>query len=313
MRKTSYTCLYLGTFSLACGALFADDDIDTSLQNVGSEQMIDKTFSEQYPFRVSAQGDWIGRSKIDKRKHHNQHVDFHVASAQVEGVFYYDPHCDEGLGGAIGYGTTYFHWKENPYFRVKNINELSVTVSAFSQRITGWLWQSHVTANWQTKYHDISEYTNYDIVLWGRYELKKCFHMHIGFFAQTGMKIDHILPIFGFDYTINEKWQINAIFPLNVSIVYAINDCWSASLAGRLFNIRYRVGKHENESKGLMQYRNKGAEFALNYNKDRYSANIHAGMTFGGQFKISNRNNKHKHHFDIGSAAYAGGELAVKF
>lgn len=313
MRKISYTYLCLGSLSLACGALFADDDIDSTLQDIGSEQMVDKTFSERYPFKISAHGDWIGRSKIDKRGHNHQHVDFYIAEAQAEGVFYYDPDCDEGLGGGIGYSTAHFKWKQNQYFQQKNFNELSLTLSAFSQRITCWLWQAQFTANWQTKYSDLADYTNYDIVLWGRYEFRKCFHMHIGFLAQTGMKIDHIYPIFGIDYTINEKWTINAVFPMNMSIVYKIDDYWSASLAGRLFDVRYRLGKHAHLKKALFQYRNRGAELALDYDKDRIHANIHAGATFGGQFKIANHNNKDKKHFDLGSAAYAGGELAFKF
>lgn len=321
VRKISYTCLCLASLSLACGALFADDDADASLQDLGSEEMVDVAFSEQYPFRVSAHGDWIGRSKIDKKNYHNQHVNFYFAEVLAEGVIYYDPDCREGLDGGIGYSTTHFRWNKLHHFNKDNIDMLSVTLSAFSERLTGWLWQTYVTANWETKFSNIADYTNYDILLWGRYEFKKCFHMHIGFLAQTGMKIDHILPIIGFDYTYSDKWKINAVFPMNLSIVYTIDKCWSASLAGRLFEVRYRLGNQEKLSKpfhhyrkkALFQYRNEGAELALSYSKDRITANIHGGVTFGGQFRLSDHNNKNKHHFKIDSAGYAGGELAFKF
>lgn len=134
------------------------------------------------------------------------------------------------------------------------------------------------------------------------------------------MKIDRIFPIIGLDWKINEKWQLNLVYPLNISVVYQINECWSAALAGRLFNLRYRFGSHEcieyhkhHFKKGLFQYRNNGAELAINYEKKNYSFNAHAGMTFGGQFILSNKHNKHKSHFDIDPAGYVGGEAVVKF
>jgi hypothetical protein len=191
------------------------------------------------------------------------------------------------------------------------MDQLSFTFTTFSQRLHNWLWMASLTANWEPRFNNFSEYTNYDLLFWGRYACNRDFNMHIGFFAQTGMKIDRIYPVIGFDWLINPKWKLNAIFPLNISVVYTINDNWNAALAGRLFDLRYRLGSHE--KRALLQYRNCGAELAINYERKHFSANIHGGVTTGGQFKLSNRHNKNKRHFDMEPAGYCGGEAVVKF
>jgi hypothetical protein len=226
---------------------------------------------------------------------------------------YYDECHGEGLGVGIGYINTHFDWNHNPFFKVKDVGQVAFTLSGFSARIKNWMWHAQATLNWEPKYKKFWDYTNYDLILWGKYDYLDNVNLHLGFLAQTGMKIDHIYPIIGFDWTINEKWQLNVILPLNISINYLIDSSWTASLAARVWNIRYRVGEDENVERGLLYYRNQGAEFAINYAKGHFGANIHAGVTLGGQFRVSDRNNQHKRHFDMNSAAYVGGEAVVKF
>lgn len=311
MKKLKTTCAWLGALSLCSGAIIADEDMDVSLQDLSSEQITGAKESEESPFRISVHGDWIGRSKIDKKRFHHQSINFSTAEVQAEGVVYYNPECKEGLGVGVGYTHSRFDWHKNRHFDHKNMDQVTLSLTAFSERLHNWLWMSSVVANWEPEYGNLSEYTNYDIVFWGRYTCVKDFNMHIGFLAQTGMKIDRIYPIIGFDWKINDKWKLNAVYPMNISVVYTINNCWSASLAGRLFDLRYRLGKHDH--KDLFQYRNTGAELAINYDSKRFIANIHAGVTLGGQFILSNKHNKHKKHFSLESAGYLGGEAAVKF
>lgn len=287
--------------------------MDLTLQDIGSEEMVDSSFDDDSPFRISARGDWIQRSKINKKHLHRQHVNFHTAEVQGEGIVYYNRDCKEGISLGIGYNHSRFDWNHNPYFSCKDMNQVSFTAAAFSARLQNWLWQASATVNWEPKYSNFADYTNYDLVLWGRYSCHRNANFHIGFLAQTGMKIDQIWPIIGFDWTFCQKWKLNVVFPVNISLVYTINDNWSAAVAGRMFNIRYRFGKHEHLKKALLRYYNNGVELAINYSQGPLYANLHAGMTLWGQFRISDSNNKHKKHFDMDPAPYVGGELACKF
>jgi len=313
VRKIPY--ILAGSLALCAGNLQAEDDVDVELQNVGSEQMIDADKKDDKAFRISVRGDWIQETKIHKKKYRDEKLKFYEAEAELQGVVYYNPCFEEGIGLGLSYNTVHLHWRGNPYFGESNFPQVSFSVAGFSKRAPGWLWQAKATINWQTqKKASFSDYTNYDLLLWGRYEYcPDVLWLHTGFVAQTGMKIDRIFPIIGFDWVINDKWKLNAVFPLNLSIVYSFSDKWSIDLAGRLWSPRRRVKKHEELSEGLFRYRNSGAELGLNYNTDWFRVNAHIGYAFGGVLTISDRNNKHKKHIDFDSSSYAGGELVFKF
>lgn len=313
MEKFKKTFLWLGALSLCCGTISADDNIDYPLQDLSAEQQTNPADAENRPYKISAFGDWIGNSKIDKKGYHHQSVKFYIANVQAEAVVYYNPHCEEGISLGLGYTRSRFDWNKNRFFKTKDMDQVSVTLSGFSKRLQDWQWLGYLTATFEPRYSNLSEYTNYDIMMWGRYTCTDIFNMHIGFLAQTGMKMDNIYPIIGFDWVINDKWKLNAVYPMNMSLVYTINCNWSAAAAIRIFDLRYRFGKHQRVEKALLHYRNNGLELALNYNKGDLSANVHAGGTFGGRFKIANKHYKHRKHFDLDSAAYAGAEASLKF
>lgn len=312
MEKFKKTFLWLGALSLCCGSISAND-IDDSFQDASAEKQIEPAEAENKPFKVMAYGDWIGSSKIDKKHHHHQNVKFYIAHVQAEAVVYYNPHCEEGLSLELGYTRSRFDWNKNRFFDTKDMDQLHLTLTGFSNRVHNWLWNGYVTATWEPRYNDFWEYTNYDILLWGHYTCTDTFNMHIGFLAETGMRIDHIYPVIGFDWVINDKWKLNAVYPMNMSLVYTINHAWSAAAAIRFFELRYRFGEHQCLKKALLEYRNNGLELALNYHSESITGNVHVGGTFGGEFKVANRHNKHKKHFDLESAVYAGAEASIKF
>lgn len=288
------------------------EDIDVTQQNLGSEKMISIPLQKRN--QIFLRGDWIGSSRIDKRKYRRQHVSFRNIELQGESIFYYNPTCKEGLAAGLAISQTRFQWGKNPFFRGHHFNLLSLTLTGFSERVPHWLFQGYITANWEYEYSKFSDYTSYDCMLWSRYEYcPNIFNIHAGFLLQTGMKIDRICPIIGFDWRFADCWKLNAVFPLNMSVVYDFAEDWSAALAGRIFDVRFRVGPHERLREALFEYYNYGVEFACNYAKNNFGANIHAGMTLGGEFKISNREHKRKKHFEMTPAPYFGGEVTTKF
>jgi len=311
VKKLTY--LALSGLLPICGALYADDDAIIDNQNVSKENLMDAASEEDGPFHFSAKGDWIQEAKIDKRCFPHNHVKFADVQIEANAVVYYNKACKEGLAVGLGYEHVRFEWNKNIYFDRKNFDEVTFALTAFSARLDGWVWQAQVAMNWDTRYWDFEYYTDYDFFLWGRYEFCCDVNLHAGFYAQTGMKVDHIWPVLGFDWKINDCWKLNLIYPFNMSLVYSYDECWSVALAVRLFNVRYRAEKHAPLPKALMQYINRGLELAINYNGKYISANIHGGMTAGGQFRISNKNNKHKRHFDFDGSPYAGGQISIKF
>lgn len=128
------------------------------------------------------------------------------------------------------------------------------------------------------------------------------------------MRIDNVYPILGFDWKPNDKWEVNAVFPVNMAIVYNWTDNFAFALAGRLWNSRFRLGEDEPIPDGLLKYTNSGIELQGRYQYCSWiSAQIRAGYSFGGQLKVANRKYQDKMHFDFEGAPYLGGELLLEF
>lgn len=266
------------------------------------------------PFKFEISYDYIGRSKIDKRQFRGQHIQFAEGYAEISSVFYYNEKYEEGLTAHFGYTDTLMDWKQNPFFDKTHFHNYNFRLGFFSKRPCDWLLLGFVQMNLDADHPDPAEYATYDGLFWGRYQWKEQWGLHLGFIALTGMKIDQVFPILGFDWHPSPKWCVNAAFPVDLSIEYHLTPNWTIELEGRVFNSRYRVGKHENLEKGLFQYRNGGAELGLDYHYSTWlKANAHVGYAFGGRLKIANRHYKNKRHLDYNGAPYAGAEFGIRF
>lgn len=284
---------------------WADIDLD---QDLGSEQ-INKP-AKRTPFSFNTHLDVVAPTKISKGFNKGDEVHYAVAEVEAGMVFYYCPTYTEGARVAIGYSPTYLRWGENFWFKQDHFNILSVTIAGFTKRIDDWFWRTQLSINLDTEKW-VAPYTSYDLLLWGRYTYSQSIGLHFGFWAETGLHMDRVYPVIGFDWRISPAWKLSAVYPVNVSLDYALSQTWSLALAGRFFDSRFRA--HEHASKPLVRYTNVGVEFAIKYENDTMSGNIHVGSTVGGKYRVANRHNFHAENFYLDPAAYAGGEIDVKF
>ncbi len=308
MKLRLFFATYFVLFSMI---LWADMDIDS--QDVGSEKITEPAKST--PFNFNTYVDVIAPAKITKGFHKKEHIDFAEAEAEAGVVVYYCPTYTEGARVSLSYTTTNMFWEQNPFFDQHHFDIVSLNLSGFSKRVNRWFWRTQLTANFDTRHWD-GYYTSYDILLWGRYSYCECsddIGIHLGFFAQTGLSLDRIYPIIGFDWQISHDWKLSLVYPVNISLTYSFTPAWSAALAARFFNSRFRVNEDEMLPAALVRYTNTGVEFAIKYESSNMSANVHAGATMGGNFRIANKHNHHPHNYHLGSAAYVGAEVDVNF
>lgn len=307
-------------FYLLLSAIFfiytANSYADDQLEDIGSEN-IDQSIEDANdgrPFKIDVMGDWVGRAKV-KNSDGLHKVLFATGMAEASYVYYYNPCIEEGANVSLFYENTYLDWKSNPYFNQRNVNTVGVNLGLFSKRMQDWTWNTQVSINFDNVEHwNINDYMYYDVLLWGRYEYCPDLGIHIGFLANTGMKINRVYPVIGFDFKYNRYWKFNVIFPMNISIVYSFNEAWSVSIAGRFFNERHRVKKEEWLSCGLYRYQTAGAELGLTYAPNMLiNANIHAGINLGGRLTIADRHYRHSQRIRLNPAPYAGGEVTVNF
>lgn len=295
-------------FILTAFSALADTDIDS--QDIGSEKITEP--AKRTPFSFDTHVDAVGTSKISKGFYKEDRINFAEALVELGSIIYYCPTYTEGARVALGYSPTYLKWHGNPWFDQDHFNIVSISLAGFTQRIESWFWRTQLTANFNADEWS-SKYTSYDILLWGRYAYSKNIGIHFGFLAQTGLRMDRIYPVIGFDWQISRRWKLNAIFPVNISLLYSFSHHWSLGAAARFFNTRFRVGHNDHSLKPLVRYTNTGAELIIKYEDNSMSANIHAGSTLGGTFRVANRKNKHARDYNFDPAAYMGAEIEVKF
>jgi hypothetical protein len=285
-------------------------NIDIETQDIGSEKITQP--AKRAPFSFDTYVDVIGSEKIRNKRFEGDHV--HFAEAEVEGgmVVYYCPAYSEGAKIALSYTATYLKWSENPWFDQDHFNIVSLTFAGFTKRLDRWFWRSQFSINIDSKEWS-APYTSYDILLWGRYAYCKNVGIHLGFLAQTGLRLDRVFPIFGADWQISRDWRLNLVYPMNISLTYALTRNWLLAIAGRTFNSRFRAHNNGGLSKALIRYINTGAEFAVKYETGSVSANIHAGSTLGGRYRIADRKNHHARNLRLKPAGYVGAEMDVSF
>jgi hypothetical protein len=291
-------------------SMIAWGDIDIDSQDIGSEEITKP--AKRTPFSFSTHIDVIAPAEIEKGFHKGDKIHFAEAQAEAGLVVYYCPAYTEGVRLAIAYTPTYLRWAENPWFDQDRFHTVNFIFSGFTKRFDRWFWRSQVSVNADADQWKAS-YTSYDILLWGRYVYCKNVGIHLGFLAQTGLRLDRVYPVIGFDWQISPKWRLDLVYPVNIGLTYAVTPRWSFAVAARFFNSRFRVHHKEIFSKALVRYTNVGTEFAIKYEIENMSANIHAGAALDGKFRVANRKNHHAHIKNLKPSGYVGCEMDVKF
>lgn len=311
--KKILTSFLPGLIILSCSCLQAAtpwSDVNIDLDDLGPQQVQE---SDMGPVNIQLTGDALGKAKVKCPGEH--HLIFDTAQANASLVYYYDECNMEGLTIGASYTWTRLDWKYNPFFSQKDVSMATLNLGAFSQRLPGWTWRGQLSINFDNLPHwNFTDYMNYDILAWGRYECSENIGIHVGFIALTGMKIDRVYPIFGLDWTFNYNWKLSFVFPVDLSLTYTIDPCWNVAIAGRFFNQRHRMKEDQFLPEALWFYTTGGTEFAINYTPTKQiRANIHGGYDWGGHLKVADRHYHHGQRFRLDGAPYAGAEFDINF
>ncbi len=284
-------------------------------QSVADQRQINP--EKLHPFKVTFSADYAAQTDLEKKGFHDLQLTYGQSNATAEATVYFNPCLVEGAIGTLGYSHTLLDWCNNPYFDQKNFDTLTLGFKGFSGRCSRWFWQVYLGFNFDLDHQNFNYYTTYDMLLWGRYDLCcQCADLgvHFGFIGQTGMRVDRVYPILGFDWQVNDKWKLFAVFPLNVSAVYSYDCCWKAGIGGRFFDTRHRTGDDQPLPMGIVCYRTVGAEAFITYSDcDWIEANLHAGYILFGKLKISNKHQEGGKWFEVEPSPYIGAQAVVKY
>ncbi|MBS4168755.1 hypothetical protein [Parachlamydia sp. AcF125] len=287
---------------------------DVEESAISTEQIAKDADLQETPFTLVARFDAFAPAKFSKGEIDHQKLQFQQGEASLNAVVYYDRLNEEGLAVGVGYTYNKIAWDQNPFFDQKNFNAANVLLTGFSKRLPDWDWKAQIIYTLNADYPNFDDYSTWDLLLWGRYTYSCLTGIHLGFYAQTGMKADRVVPVLGFDWQFSRDWKLNAVFPMKMSLVYTFDPHWHTLVAVRFFSARCRVGSSHPLARGIVEYRNVGIEWALKYEWDPYiTADAHIGYSTGGRLKISNRNHNHATHLKFDGAPYMGAMLNFNF
>lgn len=281
-------------------------------EDIGAEKINEPTSpAPRSPFSFSAFIDGTSKAKINKGFYKDDKFQFAVANVEGSFVYYYNPVYEEAANVSLAYMKSYFGWAENPWFEQTHFDTLTLSFGGITNRVDRWTWRSQVQFNYDGFDKISASYFNYNLMLWGRYALYQDIGIHMGFFLETGMRMDHIYPILGFDWKISEKWRLSAVFPTDMILEYKYTRNWTFAIAGRTFSNRHRAEPHENQN--LVRYTNFGLEAMVKYMRYGIVANVHAGVTTGGRLRLANKFNHHPDTLHLDPAGYVGAAIDAKY
>lgn len=262
-------------------------------------------------FEFSGYGNAIGNSHFRTPGFAGQNISYYESQLLLTYNYFVNSRNAISIGAA--YGNTGIDWRENPDFTRDTFQTASATLGGYSKQFNRWLWRANFTARFSLD-ERVPTYVLYTSALWGRYDLTCRFGTHVGYFFETGLRKDKVWPILGFDYEYSDCLRFYAVYPFEASVHYDFCWPWAIELSSRFFRYRDRVGPEEAVPRGLVEYRNTGAEFRLVYETaPAIKANIHIGYTFGGELRVSDRKDNNAVHYKFEGAPYVGGEFSVKF
>lgn len=267
----------------------------------------EKSFWDYHPIHVGGNFIQIGSANLDpKHQPQDGQLTFNKGNAFAY-IFLPISECSFFLP-RVEWNTFTMDWNHNPRFNETHFHYMQFALTFLSQAVETWRWVARIDYNIDIKHFSHPRtYGLFSALLWGTHELNEKWHYHIGALGYTGFEGQEIYPIIGFDYAPAEKWLIQAIFPMNYSVEYALNKRWRFAIKGRPLKERFRTGGLEPSPRSVFSYSTFGAEFNVHYERFlQLELEFYAGYNFGGDFYIKNRHGHHALYTHLHGAPYGG-------
>ncbi len=212
------------------------------------------------------------------------------------------------------YFTANLDWKGNPYFSQTKFSSYKVKMGYAYPFDEYWTWQAGFGADMQLGNFNLKRNTNYNLFLWGRYNYDENTVFNVGILTWLGIKDTQVYPIIGVNYSYNEKWSVNAVFPFKGVVTYMVTEQFGTELAAKWAKLRRRLKSSEAISKGIFEYSSSSLELAGFYNFSAgFTIRGFAGTGFGTSLKVYNSDGKDKQLLKMNNPFFAGITIESEF
>jgi hypothetical protein len=170
--------------------------------------------------------------------------------------------------------------------------------------VEDWSWTGNFVIQPNLKNMNLARTTRYIASLHGRYEVIHSTGLHVGFYAEIGIRAPLVRPLLGIDYTIG-PWLLQAIFPIKYGLTYKGISNHMFSLMARPFYTAVHVKKGLHDTPATARYKGTGGELRWDYLPTlHWNFWLSLGYTLAGNLSIGDKNNNHRHHVYPNNAPY---------
>lgn len=276
---------------------------------------------------VHLQGNYrpVGKAEFEKKRFKDTYL--HYADSTDSLFLSHFLNDNNALSWQLGYSYLHLKWEENPRFKQTDFNYALASLGWISTAVDRWRWIVNAGVAVDGYDFDFGNSGVYSTYFWGRYHFDNCLGLHVGFFGYAGARNAYTLPIIGFDYHFGH-WQLNAIFPIDLSLEYFFDKNWSVEVACASFGSPYKFPRRTHEGingfqNGIVEVYSSGVELDLNYDCNQrfnpnpcnnwFNASLGIGWNFGGWLNVKNAHNHRGAYFKFDGAPYAEAEIALNF
>lgn len=282
------------------------------------ELITDYSFvSKKHPVHFDAEFRDVGKAKFYTHPVKGSHAEYQDAHAFLYYSHYLTP--DNSLSWKVGYSFLNLNWLQNPRFKENDYHFVNASVGWVTTSLKDWRWILATGVSIDAQTLNFSQSGVYYGLMWGRYHFSNAIGMHLGWAGYVGVENGYLLPIAGIDWRANKHWQINAIFPVDVSVEHFFNKYWSTAIGLATFGRPYRfpmrihggIGKFRG---GIFEVYSNGLELDVKFKTGGgLCASFGGGWNFGGWILIKDRENNHGKYYKFEGAPYVQGKLAFSF
>lgn len=301
------TTLFATSLLFVC-PLFSDEPQSENTPLV-SRQMQN---GSETPFRVDAEYEAFRHAKFSK-PHSQKHNHLSMSSTSALASYKHATSDKTGYTIGVGYLGVDFNFSKHKIFNQKHFDNALINIGGYTKEIEGWKWKADLLTQINTEHLTLSRYSFFTGLLQGKYSWHKNRNLYVGILAYTGMRYSRALPVIGFDYSFNDTWKLNFVYPLNMVLRHIITKNWSVEAGIRYYLTRQRLGEDDKIKRGFVAFKNWSAEIGVNwvYNST-IQFNAHVGQALGNRMRTSNRHDGHRKHYRMESAPGFGFIASIK-
>lgn len=253
----------------------------------------------------------LGKAPVDSND--NGHLYFRKSNAYLSMLVPINRH--NFFFPRVEFNAFTLDWNQNPKFNETHFYYAQFGLTFYTTGLEQWRWILRADYNLDLEhFSQPGAYGYFSLLMWGKYELHKKWHYHVGAMGSVGLESHTVYPIIGIDFAPNQRWTFEAIFPIVYSVQYNLNKNWRFSIKGRPLKERFRVGTNEPQPRSVFNYSSIGTEFNVHYEQFLWlEIEAYIGYNFGGNFYIKNQSGHNALYTEVGGSPYAGVSLDYGF